>query len=60
MTQSQTTTQWWQRDTTPGYILIAATILSFIAIRVGGPMLGPIRGRGARIPGQRSVLQGNK
>jgi len=36
------------------------TILSFIAIRVGGPMLGPIRGRGARIPGQRSVLQGNK
>jgi len=24
--------QWWQRDTTPGFILIAATIISFIAL----------------------------
>jgi len=32
MTPSGTTTHWWQRDTTPGYILIAATILSFIAL----------------------------
>lgn len=24
--------QWWQKDTTPGYVLIAATILSFILL----------------------------
>lgn len=26
------TTHWWERDTTPGYILIAATIVSFLAL----------------------------
>jgi Na+/H+ antiporter NhaA len=25
-------TSWWDKDTTPGYILIAATILSFILL----------------------------
>ncbi len=25
-------THWWERDTTPGYILIAATIVSFLAL----------------------------
>jgi NhaA family Na+:H+ antiporter len=27
-----TTKHWWQRDTTPGYVLINATIISFIAL----------------------------
>lgn len=30
-TQGQTTS-WWDKDTTPGYILIAATVLSFILL----------------------------
>jgi NhaA family Na+:H+ antiporter len=25
-------THWWERDTTPGYVLIAATIISFLAL----------------------------
>lgn len=32
MAGTASATHWWQRDTTPGYILIAATILSFILL----------------------------
>ncbi|MEQ1490781.1 MAG: Na+/H+ antiporter NhaA, partial [Terricaulis sp.] len=32
MMASSTTTHWWQRDTTPGLVLIAATIISFVIL----------------------------
>lgn len=32
MAGQSTATQWWKRDTTPGFILIAATIISFILL----------------------------
>jgi len=32
MAAAHTSTHWWQRDTTPGYILIAATIASFLLL----------------------------
>mgnify|MGYP000549847754 CR=1 FL=1 len=31
-THSSTTTRWWERDTTPGYILVLATIVSFLLL----------------------------
>lgn len=36
MTAHSGTTQWWQRDTTPGYVLVAATIISFLLLN--GPL----------------------
>ncbi|GAM98493.1 Na+/H+ antiporter NhaA type [alpha proteobacterium U9-1i] len=36
MTSGRTHTPWWERDTTPGYLLLAATITSFLLLN--GPL----------------------
>ena len=40
MAEHTATQHWWQRDTTPGFILIAATIISFILLN--GPAGGSL------------------
>jgi NhaA family Na+:H+ antiporter len=36
MNDARTKPKWWERDTTPGYVLLAATIISFVVLN--GPL----------------------